>query len=222
MLMSNFSYRMHPVCKCILAAFIIALSYTTWDNSQLMMLCSVVLLLIAMDFDVATILGMGVALLIAGFMIALALLFRNSIDASVGIALHVLIMLLASLYMLRTPVAELLRGLQSCHVPDQLMLGFLVVFRFVDVLRMELNFIYQASTMIPTNRISVFKKLYRCLIFPFVYRMFVLSDQLTISIETRDFGVAKRSNYKVLPVKLVDIMIMIGTMILAVVILWMQ
>lgn len=86
--------------------------------------------------------------------------------------------------------------MQSCHIPDQLLLGFLVMYRFVDVLREELNAIYQASSMVDVRRIGFFRKWYRCLMVPFCFQMFTLDDQLSLSIMSRDFGCGVRTQYR--------------------------
>lgn len=185
-----------------------------------MLLCGEAILLLLLDFDSSTLKGLVSCTLVTCAVIVFSLLLKNSMTVSVGMALHISIMILMALFMFRTPVADLLRGLQTCRIPDSLMLGFLVVFRFADVLRSELYSIYQASTMIPSKRISFFKKLYRCLIFPFVYRMFVLSDQLSISIETRDYGVTQRSRYRDLPIKAADTAVLVCTIVMSVVIIW--
>lgn len=219
--MTRTLYRMHPLCKFVLSGTIVAFCFTTWELTRLGSLCGLLLTLILLDLGKSTIRDLLVSVLLCAALMGVAILFQNTLARAAGLVLHLEAMALAAIFMFTTPVADLLRSLQSYHVPDGLMLGFLIVFRFVNVLRNDLSSIYLASTMVPKGAISAVGKIYRCITVPFVYRMFVLSDQLGASVTSRDYGICPRSQYRLLPIRTLDAAIALVTVIAAGVILWM-
>lgn len=217
----NKTLRLHPVCKLVLILMLMAVGFPCWEGLRLLALCALVLFLLLLDPEE----GQGLRILrmslLSVLVFGVTLLIGNTVQISCGAALHLELMLLLSLFMLRTPISELLRGLQSCRIPDSLLLGFLIVFRFIGVLRRELGSIRQASAMLPAGRLSWPVKLYRCLIIPFVYRLFVLSDQLGASVNARDYGAAKRSQYRQNPVRAGDVLALVALAALGGGIVWM-
>lgn len=203
--MNKSQLRLHPLGKLLLILLVMALGFPCWDVRKLLLLCALVLVLLTLDPGERLPLRVLRLSLLSAFVFLMTLLIGDKLDMAFGAALHLELMLLLSLWMFRTPVSELLRGLQSCRVPDGLLLGFLIVFRFIDVLFEELQSIRLAGSMLPRGSLSAPKKLYRCLMLPFVYRLFVLSDQLSLSVTSRDFGAAKRSQYRDNPIRARDL-----------------
>lgn len=213
--------RLHPLGKLALILVVMALGFPCWDVKRLVLLCVPVLLLLCLDPGRQLPLSLLRASMLSALVFLVTLLIGDSTEAAFGAALHLELMLLLSLWMFRTPVSELLRGLQSCKVPDGLLLGFLIVFRFVDVLFDELRSIRLAGSMLPKGSLRRGEKLYRCLMLPFVYRLFVLSDQLSLSVTSRDFGADKRSQYRVNPIRALDLLATAASAAVCGVIVWM-
>ena len=213
--------RLHPVGKMLLALIIMAIGFPCWETGKLLLLCGLVLMLLALDYQVGLVMRVLRVSSLSVLVSLVAFAIGNSAQAALGAALHLEILLLLSLLMFQTPVSDLLRGLQSCKVPDDLLLGFMIVFRFIDVLQDELQTIHLASTMLPRGSMSITKRLYRCLMLPFVYRLFVLSDQLTLSVNSRDFGAAKRGQYRENPLRLLDGGVLALSAVLCGVVVWM-
>lgn len=214
--------RLHPLGKLVLILLIMALGFPCWDVRKLLLLCALVLLLLALDPGERLPLRVLRLSLLSLLVFGVTLLIGDKLDMALGAALHLELMLLLSLWMFRTPVSDLLRGLQSCRIPDGLLLGFLIVFRFIDVLFDELQSIRLAGSMLPRGSLRPGEKFYRCLMLPFVYRLFVLSDQLSLSVTSRDFGSAKRSQYRENPIRAKDIIALAASTAVCGVIVWMR
>ena len=212
---------MHPICRMVMSVAVTGMSFAGHDPLRLGIVCAVAALLLFVDYDRRVWRNLFVSLLICGAVSAITFGFARDTAAALTAGLHLEVLLLGSYFLLQTSAAERLHGLQSCHIPDQLLLGFLVMYRFVDVLRRELHTIYQASTLVPRHRIGPFRKLYRCLIIPFSYRMLTLSDQLSLSVRSRDFGAGERTQYTENPIRIWDITSAILISTLTGVILWM-
>lgn len=189
-------FRPHPICKFFLALIVMALGFMTWDPRKLIEFCLLILLFLCFDFERSVLWSTLRMTLLSLLFFAIALALGNGTEMSLAVSLHLELILLLSLFLFRSPVSELLRGLQSCHMPDSFVLGSLIVFRFIDVLREELRSIRAAASMLPRSGLSPFQRLYRCILLPFVYRLFVLSDQLALSVTSRDFGTGERSQYQ--------------------------
>ena len=215
-------FRLHPLGKMALSLLVMALGFPCWDVRKLLLLCALVLLLLALDPGKGLPLSLLRMSLLSAAVFGVTLLLGDGVSMALGVALHLELMLLLSRWMFRTPVSDLLRGLQSCWIPDGLLLGFLIVFRFIDVLFDELQSIRLAGSMLRRGSLRPGEKFYRCLMLPFVYRLFVLSDQLSLSVTSRDFGAAKRSQYKENQIRAQDVAALAASAAVCGVIVWMR
>lgn len=213
--------RLHPLYKLILSAFIVALSFTSLSLTRLSLLALIFLVLILADFQCRTGGRLLLSLLPCTFMALLAFIFGNSPQEILIMVLRVEIMMFSGIFMLSTSSAELLRGLSSVGIPDFLLLGFLIVFRFLYVLQDELMSIREAGYMLKRGSLSPFKKFYRCIIVPFVYRLMSLSDQIALSVDSRDFGVGKRSIYRERKISIWDNIAAVAVVLGSVLAVWM-
>lgn len=218
--MSKPLLRPHPLCKLLLALVIMALGFMTWDPKKLVEFCLLVGFFLCLDLKQSVLWSALRMTLLSLLFFGIALALGNGTEMSLAVALHLELILLLSLFLFLSPVSELLRGLQSCHAPDSLVLGSLIVFRFVDVLRDELRSIRSAASMLPKSGLSPFQKLYRCILLPFIYRLFVLSDQLAVSVTSRDFGTTERSLFRENRFQWRDALLLIGIPAICGVILW--
>ena len=209
-------FRLHPLGKMTLSLLVMALGFPCWDVWKILLLCALVLLLLALDPGKQLPSSLLRMTLLSAAVFGVTLLLGDEVGMALGVALHL------ELWMFRTPVSDLLRGLQSCRIPDGLLLGFLIVFRFIDVLFDELQSIRLAGSMLPRGSLRPGEKFYRCLMLPFVYRLFVLSDQLSLSVTSRDFGAAKRSQYKENPIRALDVVALAASAAVCGVIVWMR
>jgi energy-coupling factor transporter transmembrane protein EcfT len=187
---------MHPILKMGVCILVTALSFPSWDPLRLSGICAVLMILQLADYRPNVWKRFASAWAISGVLFGISYLLSRDLSGAACSGLHFTVLLLAAFYMFQTEPSELLRGLQSYGIPDQLLLGFLVMYRFIHVLREELSDIWQANTMIDTRRIGFLRKSYRCLMVPFSYRLLTLSDQLSLSIMSRDFGCGKRSQFR--------------------------
>lgn len=205
--------------KMALCVLVTVMSFPCWEPFKLALICALLFMLQLVDYSVGLWRGFAVTAAISLAMFGISMAFSEDLSSSICSAMHFTVLLLASCYMFQTSTSELLRALRSCHIPEQLFLGFLIMYRFIDVLQEELSLIWQAGTMISTNRIGPFRKLYRCMIIPFSYRMLMLSDRLALSVMSRDFGCCKRTQLSTRPIHIVDALVFFSAATLIVVII---
>jgi energy-coupling factor transporter transmembrane protein EcfT len=109
------------------------------------------------------------------------------------------------LFAYTTTPAELVRSLESVKLPRALTLGTLVSMRFLPVFIDEWTRIVQSMRLRggPFHRNPYFY--YRSLCVPMIYKIFTVSDTLTLSLYTRGFSIyGNRACFKEMPFKIID------------------
>lgn len=103
---------------------------------------------------------------------------------------------IASLTSLGMNPIDLVRNMNQCKLPRALSAGFLVSLRFTTFLAGELKLIFKAMktrNIFPLRQPRVW---YRAILFPFIIRLMSISDNLSISLETRAFDIHDQ-NYSI-------------------------
>lgn len=93
---------------------------------------------------------------------------------------------------------ELTIVLKQLKFPNQLILGIQIIYKFIPVLKKELKNINKARKV--RNLKFKLKNIYRAYIIPFLYKLSIISDNISLSIETRGYTLNKSKNiyYKII------------------------
>lgn len=114
---------------------------------------------------------------------------------------------IASLTSLGMNPMDLVRNMNQYKLPRALSAGFLISLRFTTVLAGELKLIFKAMKTRNIFPLKQPKVWYRAILFPFIIRLMSISDNLSISLETRAFDIhdSNYTIYKPLHLRLRDI-----------------
>ncbi|MGD6851246.1 MAG: energy-coupling factor transporter transmembrane component T family protein [Candidatus Bathyarchaeia archaeon] len=86
-----------------------------------------------------------------------------------------------------TTPAEFIRSLETLKVPRQITLGFMVALRFIPVFMEEVEKIRQSLRIRGTKVKRGLRFYYRGFFVPLLYRIYTLSDGITLGLHTRGF-----------------------------------
>ena len=86
-----------------------------------------------------------------------------------------------------TTPAEFIRSLETLKVPRQITLGFMIALRFIPVFMEEVEKIRQSLRIRGTKVKRGLRFYYRGFFVPLLYRIYTLSDGITLGLHTRGF-----------------------------------
>lgn len=147
-------------------------------------------------------------------------LITKNIDSGIEGVLRISALCLAMVPGMNINVTSLTRALNKNHAPKIVSLGILITVRFLPLLKDEISKIRSAMTTRGAGH--SLKTFYRSTLIPFCVRLVNISDSLSLSVETRSFGMVKDTTiYKDIKITFKDILfILINIACIITVILW--
>lgn len=138
------------------------------------------------------------AFLLGGSIILINLLLGGTLASGLVSAVRIFYFFLSFLlFGSTTDPATFIRALERLKVPPFLTLGMLISLRFIPVLQKEMEKISQSFFLRSQDKKKNWSLAYRGLMVPFVFRLFTVSDNMTLALQLRSFGSnSARSSYK--------------------------
>ena len=98
------------------------------------------------------------------------------------------IILPAPILALTTPPANLIRALQVMKLPSFLTLSLMLIWRFVPLMQLELQRIWEANQLRGIDLRRRPQKWFSGLIVPLVFQMVAYADEVTVGLQTRGYA----------------------------------
>lgn len=186
---AGFLEEINPLVKLLVSTLLFILSLGTTRVVPL----GILLLTLALFL---TLCGLGRAILrvlppglfLGGGVMAVSYYSGCSLDLALSSGLRILFLFIAFLlFGATTRPITLVRALNQLKIPPALGLGLLVVARFLPVLSQEMEKIRLSFNLRAGHRKKSLSLLYRGIIIPFIFRLFTLSDHITLALQMRAF-----------------------------------
>ena len=195
----GFLRRVHPLAKivCAMAVFVVSVAAHSVTAAALYFVM-VFALLAASRLAWPTLKMLLLLAPLALLIVGINWLITPSLDGAVIAGLRIGFFGMSMvLFAFTTTPAELVRSLESARCPRMLALGILIAVRFAPVFLDEARRIAASARL----RGGAFRRdlffLYRATVVPLIYRLFTVSDTLTLSLHTRGFRpVGPRTQYR--------------------------
>ncbi len=162
------------------------------------------------------------ALLIGSGVLAATYLLGGRPELAWGSALRIVFLFVTFLlFGATTRPITLMRSLNQLKIPPELGIGLLIVTRFLPVLYREMEKIILSFNLRAGHRRKSWSLMYRGLLIPFIFRLFTLSDSITLALQMRAFeSRPPLSSYQKVSVTLLDWVFLGGSLAVAGVIVW--
>ncbi len=190
----GFLFRINPLSKLFLSFFIFV--YALAVNSsifQVALLLSIITLLLAAGLLRPLLRIMPLCLFVGSTMFILSFYMGGGVENALIFALRIFI--LFTVFIMfggTTDTSTYLRSLHTLKIPVNLSIGLLIAFRFIPVLADEMQKIALSFSLRKKVARPSLKTLYRGYMVPFVFRLFTLSDELTLTLHVRGYGSVER------------------------------
>jgi energy-coupling factor transport system permease protein len=153
---------------------------------------------------------------------SLALLTDVGIKEGISVAMRFFILILSAGILISVNPQHIIRGLVDWKVPYELIFMVQMGIRFLPLLREELNDAFAAIQLrgVELVKVSLIKKvkIYSHVFMPSIANALVRTNQLTIAMELRGFGVGeKRSFYHEVSLKTVDKLLIFSSIFLGII-----
>ncbi len=145
------------------------------------------LLFFCMGYRRACIAVLTAALLLGAVFAAATYLISRNVPAALAAVARITAVCLAVTPGLGMPPSYLVRSLSALKLPRVLVLGMLITFSFVPLLRKEAAQVREAMKTRGAGSIFNPSIFYRALLIPLIVRIASISDTLALSVETRGF-----------------------------------
>jgi energy-coupling factor transport system permease protein len=195
----GFLRSINPIVKIVCAVLMFVACLLIHDSVALILYFLFVLLLMVISRMGKPALKLLAAISpFALFVGAANYVFSGDVTSGVQTFFHIMFLGAgAAFFTFSTTPAELVQSMETSGVPRMLTMGTLVTIRFLPVFLQELMKILQSLRM----RGGRFKRdayfYYRAVFIPLIYKIFMLSDAITLSLYTRGFSLeGKRTNYR--------------------------
>ncbi|RJX28088.1 MAG: energy-coupling factor transporter transmembrane protein EcfT [Dethiobacter sp.] len=186
---ANFLQELNPLVKLLVSMliFIYCLSSARlWPLLIMFLLLLVFLLASGLGRAVLKVLPFG--LLIGTSVLAISLLLGSSREGALVSLLRIHYLFISFLlFSATTSPAAFMSALNQLKMPSSLSLGLVIVMRFLPVLSQEMEKIYQSFALRTGNKKKKLSLTYRGIMVPFIFRLFTLSDNLTLALQMRAF-----------------------------------
>ncbi len=187
--------RVNPLLKIAFTLLALTLAFAIKTLAGMAVLVGFLLLLLILGGRVVPwiwLVGGGVLLLITG----VNFYFTQDLTYALLTASRIVAILLpAPLLASTTAPEDLIRALQTIRLPAYVVLGVILVWRFLPLIQEEANRIREANLLRGVDLGWEPQKLFSGLFVPLVFRMVTYADEVTIGLETRGYDpLAPRSS----------------------------
>ena len=210
------SKPLHPLINLILSIFILISGLFMKNLNQIVYYILFIIIMAVLSGYFFTLLIIFPIFISMGAITALiSYLITFNLSLSLISMSRFSIMALSVVFTLNINPTDLSRSLTQIHCPRKFSLAILITFRFIPVLKQEMNRITEAMKVRGVkfhwwNPIQY----YRVLFLPLIIRIINISDTLALSIETRGFSAkGKSSLYRRVLIKKKDIIITLLTIL---------
>ncbi|WP_218080205.1 energy-coupling factor transporter transmembrane component T family protein [Anthocerotibacter panamensis] len=179
--------RVNPLIKILLTLVVLMLAFVlkTLGGLGVLVGALLVLLVVAVPVPFWSLLG-GVVLLV-GFT-GVSAYFSGSVPYALITGLRVLgILLPAPLLAGTTPPADLVRALQALRLPAVLVLGVVLIWRFLPLIQQEAQRIIEANQLRGIDLKRQPQQWFSGVFTPLIFRMLSYADEVTVGLETRGY-----------------------------------
>ncbi|WP_287127377.1 energy-coupling factor transporter transmembrane protein EcfT [Candidatus Cyanaurora vandensis] len=176
--------QVNPLLKMIftLLALALALGLKTW--TAMAVLVGFLLLLLLLTPRLPWLGWLGLGLLGGG---AVLTYFTDSAGVMLTILRVLAILLPAPVLAGTTPPADLVRALQTVRLPVGLVLGVVLIWRFLPLIRQESERIWEANLLRGIDLKRHPRLIFSGLFVPLIFRMVSYADEVTVGLETRGY-----------------------------------
>ena len=219
----GFLEGIHPLIKLLVSTILFLFSLSTTRIIPLIILLFFLLtFLILCGLGKAVLRILPLALLIGGGVLAVTYLMGARPELAWRSALRIVFLLVTFLlFGATTRPITLMRSLNQLKIPPELGIGLLIVTRFLPILYREMEKIILSFKLRAGHRKKSWSLMYRGLIIPFIFRLFTLSDSITLALQMRAFeSRPPLSSYKKVSVKFVDWVFLGSALAVVGVIVW--
>jgi len=185
----GFLEGINPLVKLLVSSVLFLLSLSTTrviPLSVMLLLLTAFLVLCGLGRSILRVLPP--ALFIGGGVLLVSYFMGARIELAVSSGLRILFLFITFLlFGATTRPITLMRSLNHLKIPPELGIGLLIVTRFLPVLYREMEKIIFSFNLRAGHRKKTLSLLYRGLIIPFIFRLFTLSDSITLALQMRAF-----------------------------------
>lgn len=198
----------YPFIGIVSSILIFVASLLTADKEGYLFLGAVAILLFVFGMGKALLKVLPLGFLLSAIYFGISYLISKNINYGIFGAVRIGGLVLAIVPGISIPVINLSRALNQAKAPKYVSLGVLITMHFFPILRNEIKTI---KTAMKTRGVGFgIKSLYRSTILPFCLKLVNISDLLSLSLETRAFGLNKKPTaWKRVPITIRDILYLI-------------
>lgn len=170
----------------------------------------IILLFLMYRYFKATFISIICSIIFGSIYFGLCYLISNSLTASLAGVIRIVSLFLAMVPNMNVPLINVTRLLNQIKCKKSVSLGILISMSFLPLLKQEIVKIKQAMK---TRGVSLsISTLYRAIILPFCVQLVHISDTLSLSIETRGFGIGN-GVYKKIKISFKDIVFLVSIIV---------
>ena len=214
--------KINPVFKLILSALMFIYSMINNSIYPLVIYLGIVLLAMIMDgLYERVISGIIPAIILFLPITSINYLFGSSLEFSLVCGIRILYIFVAFiLFDSTTSLSDFTRSLHKFNFPLLLNIGLTITIRFIPILKNEIKKINDSFNVRMKNKKTSINIRYIATIVPTVFKIINISDDLTMALNMRAFGIGNYSSYKEIKIHTMDYLFIIINLILMVVLIW--
>lgn len=185
----KYPINIHPLIALLSSSLIFLVGAFTHSFNLWILLVFIIIIYLFFGFSKIILRFFIHFIFVSGFFFIVYYLYTFDINTSLIHMFKIQLIFISIIPSLSFKTKELITVLKQLKVPNQVILGIQIIYKFIPVLKKELKNINKARKVRSIN--FNIKNIYRAFIIPFLYKLSIISDNISLSIETKGFTLDK-------------------------------
>lgn len=179
---------LYPVLGFAVSVFILAFGIITAESENcILFLAGVWLLFTAYGYWRSCFAVVPVAVLMCAFLAGITYAVSHDLLSAMAAVNRIFAVCVAVIPGLAMSPVILVRNMTALKLPKIIILGFMITFNFIPLLKVEIKRVREAMKTRGASSVFSLQIFYRAFLIPLIMRLVNISDTLALSVETRGF-----------------------------------